>query len=190
MTAHGGDHGEPSRDQAASFPHPDQPPPWQQYPHPPVDPQAPVNYPEYPPAYPPQQQQVPPPPSYGYPPPPYGGPPGFLGHPGYPVAPYYDPYHGYQGSQQQTNGLAVGSLITSLAGVVGTLVLGPLGVLICIVAIVLGVVALSQIKRTHQQGRGLAIAGVAIGSIMPILTLVGLMFVFTVASVLSPMVGH
>jgi len=72
-------------------PYGDQPGPWQQpYQHPPVDPQAPVNYPEYP--YPtPYGSYPPPPPPYGYPsPPPYPGP--------------YDPYQGYP--VQQTNSLA------------------------------------------------------------------------------------
>src|SRR5947209_12928623 len=52
-------------------PYGDQPGPWQPYQHPPVDPQAPVNYPEYP--YPqPYGSYPPPPPPYGYPsPPPY-----------------------------------------------------------------------------------------------------------------------
>ena len=85
MTAPGG--GEPYRDQ---------PGPWQPYQHPPVDPQAPVNYPEYPYPQPPQQ-----PPPYGSypPPPPYGfpSPPQYPGH--------YDPYLGYQA--QQTNGAQV-----------------------------------------------------------------------------------
>ncbi|MDT5083616.1 MAG: hypothetical protein QOJ61_659, partial [Mycobacterium sp.] len=116
MTTQGGDYGEESRDDAAPFPHPDQhqpdqPRPWQQYPHPPVDPQAPVNYPEYPPPYPPQPPPVP---SYGYPPPPHGGPPGYGLPPGYPG--HYDPYQPYQANPYQTNGLAIASLVTSIAG--------------------------------------------------------------------------
>ena len=98
-------------------PYGDQPGPWQPYQHPPVDPQAPVNIPEYPrtdvrPAapppygptgygYPPHRHRMAA--RYGYPsPPPYPGP--------------YDPYQGYPA--QQTNSLAVASLITSIAGVV------------------------------------------------------------------------
>ena len=122
MTAPGGDHGEEYRA------HSDQPRPWQQYPHPPVDPQAPVNYPgrlppgdypQYPPPYPPQPPQPPGPP-YGYPPPPPGGPIGYGGPPpGYPGP--YDPYQAYQANPHQTNGLAVASLVTSIVGATGQL---------------------------------------------------------------------
>ena len=43
------------------------------------------------------------------------------------------------------------------------------GILIPIVGAVLGVVALSQIKRTNQQGRGLAIAGIVVGATAAVL---------------------
>jgi peptidyl-prolyl cis-trans isomerase B (cyclophilin B) len=50
-----------------------------------------------------------------------------------------------------TNGLAITSLVLSI--------------LVCtsLIGAILGHVALSQIKRTGQQGRGLAIAGIAVG---------------------------
>jgi Domain of unknown function (DUF4190) len=163
MTAPGDDRGEPYRDQ------PGQPYPWQQYQHPPVDPSAPVNYPEYP--YPPQPQQPPPPygpAGYGGPPlPPYSGPAGYGGYgappPMYPGG--YDPYQGYH--SQDTNGLAVASLVTSIAGVVLGIPLAIfcyVGWLIPVIGAVLGGIALNQIKQRGQQGRGLAIAGIAIGS--------------------------
>ena len=165
MTAQGGDHGDNSPDEATPYPHTEQSRPWQQYPHPPVDPHAPVNYSDYPPPY-PYPPQPPPVPQYGYPPPPpppggpmgYGGPP-----PGYPIP--YDPYQAYQTSD--TNGLAIASLATSIAGVVLGIPLAIfcyIGLLIPVTGAVLGAVALNQIKRTHQQGRGLAIAGISIGA--------------------------
>ena len=185
MTGPGDDYGEKSHDEAAPFPQGEQPRPWQQYPHPPVDPQAPVNYPEYPPPYPPQPPPVPP---YGYPPPPYGGPPGhggpmgYGGPPGYPVP--YDPYQAYQVGPSETNGLAIASLSTSIAGVVLGIPLAIfcyIGLLIPIVGAVLGAVALSQIKRTNQQGRGLAIAGIAVGAVTTAVLLVIWVGVMTVA---------
>jgi hypothetical protein len=51
-----------------------------------------------------------------------------------------------------TNGLAIASFVCSL-------------LCVNVVAIVLGHVALSQIKRTNEEGRGLAIAGLVIGYI-------------------------
>jgi Domain of unknown function (DUF4190) len=185
MTGPGEDYGDKSHDEAAPFPQGEQPRPWQQYPHPPVDPQAPVNYPEYPPPYP---RQPPPVPPYGYPPPPYGGPPGhggpmgYGGPPGYPVP--YDPYQAYQVGPSETNGLAIASLSTSIAGVVLGIPLAIfcyIGLLIPIVGAVLGAVALSQIKRTNQQGRGLAIAGIAVGAVTTAVLLVIWVGVMTVA---------
>jgi hypothetical protein len=190
MTGPGEDYGDKSHDEAAPFPQGEQPRPWQQYPHPPVDPQAPVNYPEYPPPYPrqPHPRQPPPVPPYGYPPPPYGGPPGhggpmgYGGPPGYPVP--YDPYQAYQVGPSETNGLAIASLSTSIAGVVLGIPLAIfcyIGLLIPIVGAVLGAVALSQIKRTNQQGRGLAIAGIAVGAATTAVLLVIWVGVMTVA---------
>jgi hypothetical protein len=190
MTGPGEDYGDKSHDEAAPFPQGEQPRPWQQYPHPPVDPQAPVNYPEYPPPYPrqPHPRQPPPVPPYGYPPPPYGGPPGhggpmgYGGPPGYPVP--YDPYQAYQVGPSETNGLAIASLSTSIAGVVLGIPLAIfcyIGLLIPIVGAVLGAVALSQIKRTNQQGRGLAIAGIAVGAVTTAVLLVIWVGVMTMA---------
>ena len=196
MTAQGGDHGEEYRADTPPFARPAEPQPWQQYPHPPVDPQAPVNYPEFAPPYPPQPpypSQPPPGPPYGYPPPPAGGPIGYGGPPPYPGP--YDPYQVYQASSYHTNGLAIASLSTSIAGVVLGIPLAIfcyLGLLIPVVGAVLGVVALSQIRRTHQPGHGLAIAGIVVGC----LTAVGLLFVLamvllTAAALKSPrLIGH
>jgi hypothetical protein len=112
----------------------------------------------------------PPPPQYGqsYPPPTYGS--GYGGPPGYPGP--YDPYHPYRDRSHETNGLAIGSLVTSVAGGLLGIPLSfvcYVGILIPIVGAVLGVVALSQIKRTNQQGRGLAIAGIVIGATAAVL---------------------
>ena len=186
MTAQGGDHGEEYRA------HADQPRPWEQYPHPPVDPQAPVNYPEFAPPYPPRPPyppQPPPGPPYGYPPLAPGGPIGYGGPPSYPGP--YDPYQVYQASSYRTNGLATASLITSIAGVVLGIPLAIfcyIGLLIPVVAAVLGAVALSQIRRTHQPGRGLAIAGIVIGCLTTVAMLFLLaMVVLTAAALKSPM---
>lgn len=159
--------------------------PWRDYPPAPVDPQAPVNYPDYPPPYSPQPPPVPP---YGYPCPPQGGPPGYGGPmgyggpPGYPGP--YDPYQPYQVRPLETNRLAIGSLVTSIAGVVLGIPLTffcYIGLLIPIVGAVLGAVALNQIKRTNQQGRGLAIAGIVVGAVPVVLLVVIVIAVMAVA---------
>ncbi|WP_162243377.1 DUF4190 domain-containing protein [Cellulomonas sp. Leaf334] len=94
-----------------------------------------------------------PPPSYGVPGA-YGGPPPY-GTPGFPGAPF-----GYGGVvEPPTDGLAIASLVTSVAGL---LVLagipGPVG-------LGLGIGALRRIRRRGTKGRGMAIAGVVVGAV-------------------------
>jgi hypothetical protein len=95
----------------------------------------------------------------GYPPPPGAGgpclghppPPGSGGpYPGYPPPPGY-PYPGPQRSAG-TNGFAIASLVLSIFGG------GLLGV-------VFGIVALVQIRKNGQRGKGLAIAGLALSGL-------------------------
>jgi|SRR6476620_7424483 len=104
------------------------------------DPYAPVDYPA----------------DAGFPPPIYAPPP--TGYPGaapgyYPV---YDPYQPVRAPG--TNGKAIASLVTSIAGVACC---GPL----VIVGFILGVIAIRETKRTGQQGYGLALAGTIIGGL-------------------------
>jgi Domain of unknown function (DUF4190) len=99
---------------------------------PPDEPQQPAQPPAPPPSPPPQPQPPPTPPAGG-------------------GAAYQPP------QTAQTNGLAIASLVSSIAGFfcgVGY-----------IVGIVLGFIAMNQIDRSGgtQQGRGLALAGVIIG---------------------------
>ncbi|WP_131820882.1 DUF4190 domain-containing protein, partial [Mycobacterium intracellulare] len=67
-----------------------------------------------------------------------------------------------------TNALAIASLIASFTGL-----LCGLG---SIVAIVLGAIALDQIKRTRQEGFGLAVAGIVIGIATLVVILVVVLF--------------
>src|SRR5262245_63234101 len=89
----------------------------------------------------------------GLPPPVY--PPPYPGAPGY--YPAYDPYR--PAKPPGTNGKAIGSLVTSLAG------------LLCcglpsIVGLVLGVVAMRETKRTGQDGYPIALVGTIIGGLV------------------------
>jgi Domain of unknown function (DUF4190) len=179
MTAQGGD-GEEYRA------HGDSTRPWEQYPPPPVDPHEPVNYPEFAPPFPPQPPfGAPQPPGhpYGYPPIGYGGPPPYPGP--------YDPYQAYQGGSYRTNGLAIASLTTSIAGVflgVPLAIFCYIGLLIPIVGAVLGAVALSQIRRNPQPGRGLAIAGIVIGCLTTLgVMVVTALVVLSAAALTGPM---
>ncbi len=89
----------------------------------------------------------PPPPPYGAPPPGYGPPP--TGYPGYGGGAYGAP-------TQKTNTFAIASLVCSIVGVccfAGS-----------VAGIVLGILALNQIKEKGEGGHGLAIAGIVVGA--------------------------
>lgn len=106
---------------------------------------APAPYPA--PSYPPPSYPAP-----SYPAPSYGG----YGAP----APYVDPYNPYGAPPSRgTNGMALASLICSVSGVA-----------ICgvssIVGLILGIVAMNQIKRTGEDGQGMALAGTIIGGLV------------------------
>jgi hypothetical protein len=102
-----------------------------------------------------------PPPAYPGPPPGTSVPPAGAPPWGNPYSPSgFSPAAGPFPAPRQTNGLAIASLACSVAGIIPFF----FGVS-CVVGIVLGFVSLGQIKRAGgvQQGRGLAIAGIAVG---------------------------
>ncbi|WKG02039.1 DUF4190 domain-containing protein [Mycolicibacterium sp. HK-90] len=124
-----------------------------------------LDYPaDVPPGYPPQAFPPPFQPGAGYPP----MPPGQL-PPGYPPGPVgYGP-PGYPGgygmpAPAATNSVAIGSLVASILSLPLTAICA-IGLIAAFVGIGLGVTALNQVKQTGQEGRGLAIAGIAIGGL-------------------------
>lgn len=95
-------------------------------------------------------------------PPPYGGyRPEYPGYPtGYPAG-YPPPGH--------TNGMAVAALVSAV-------LFAPLG-------IVFGHISLAQIRRSGEQGRGLAIAGLVIGYVMTALALLAVLALVVIIAV-------
>ncbi|APF33611.1 hypothetical protein MTS1_00666 [Microbacterium sp. TS-1] len=88
--------------------------------------------------------------------PPYANPP----QQAYQPAGYPAPAYGYGGGypQQKTNTLAIVSMIASIVGFIWLLpVIGS------IAGVIMGHISLSQIKRTNEKGRGMAIAGLIVG---------------------------
>lgn len=79
-------------------------------------------------------------------------------------------------SRRPTNSLAIAALVCSL-------LLAPLG-------IVLGHVSLSQIKRSGEEGRGFAIAGLAIGYLFTVTAVVGLIAFVVFVAALGSAVRH
>lgn len=104
---------------------------------------------------------------------PYAPPPGY-GTPGYAYAPGTYPPAAPGSAGPATNGFAVASLVLSL--------LGLLTGITALVGIALGFVALSQIKRTGQGGRGLAIAGIIIGFVILALTIIGIVIAVAIGA--------
>jgi hypothetical protein len=121
-----------------------------------------------------------PPPIYSMPPQAYPGAPQAYPMPpqAYPGAPgpfpYYDPYR--PTSPPGTNGKAVASLVTSLAG---ALCCAPLG----IVGVILGVIAMRETRSTGQDGHGLAMAGTIVGGVLVLFAVLGVLaYVALIAS--------
>jgi hypothetical protein len=98
-------------------------------------------------------------PSYNAPgPAAYGQPaPGY----GQPAAGYGQPVAG------KTNTLAIVSLVASIAGIVILWGIGSIAAVIC------GHISLNQIKKTGEQGRGMALAGLIIGYAGIVLAIIG-----------------
>ena len=116
----------------------------------------PADYPEPGLGYPPQ-----PPPAYpiGAP---WSGPPPSAAPGSFP-APHdpYDPYHQYgSGTPTGTNGKAIGSMICGALSLVLCMCFAP-----SLAAIILGILGLSETRRTGQAGQGLAIGGLVLGCV-------------------------
>jgi peptidyl-prolyl cis-trans isomerase B (cyclophilin B) len=85
------------------------------------------------------------------------------------------------------NGLATASLIIAIVSIVPILSLGNIfGFIEGVVAVILGSVAASQIKKTNQPGKGMSTAGIIIGvvgSIVPFIVIV-------ILRLLGPQIGE
>jgi hypothetical protein len=115
---------------------------------------------------PPPPGNYPPPPPGSYPPPPPGG--GFP-PPGGPVP------GGYPGVPAKTNTMAIISLVCSCVGLfcgIGS-----------IIGIVLGIMARNQIKQSGENGEGLAMAGIIVGAISLVLSIIfGIIYASSMSS--------
>jgi predicted anti-sigma-YlaC factor YlaD len=85
----------------------------------------------------------------------------------------------YTANPGQTNSLAVVSLVAGIGSFFAHIIPGIGGLTVAIVAIVTGYMARNQIKKTGEQGYGLATAGMIIGIIhvaLIALVVIGLIF--------------
>lgn len=77
-------------------------------------------------------------------------------------------------SGSKTNGLSVAGFVFSLTGFLFTLLAIP--------GLILSIIGLSQIKKTGEEGKGLAIAGIIISSIIIGFVVIVLFFVLLFAA--------
>jgi hypothetical protein len=132
-----------------------------------ADPFAAVDYPDVPP----QHRAAPPatfPPHRDYPTP-YPRHPQTAGYQMY--GPAYPPYGPVPVRTAGTNGKAIASLVCGAASLTLCLCYLP-----ALAAIVLGAVALAEIRRTGQAGQGLAAGGMVLGALS---VLVGVLVMFS-----------
>lgn len=59
-----------------------------------------------------------------------------------------------------------------------------------VVGIVLGFIALSQIKRTGEKGRGLAIAAIVIGAVSVVIGIISVIVLFSAAASIDTQYGY
>ena len=102
-------------------------------------------------------------------------PPGAAGGFQPPAAPY-----GSAPASSQTNGLAVTSLVLGIVGLLTFWACGG-GAILGIAAVVLGVVGLNKAKEMNDNGKGLAIGGIATGALAILAGLSIVFFWFVVA---------
>lgn len=90
---------------------------------------------------------------------PYPGAPQWSNLPAYPMPPYGTPGYGYPGMlPARTNGLAVAAMVTGLSSILFG-VTAP-------VAVVLGIVALVQLRKSREKGLAQAVVGVVVGGVV------------------------
>lgn len=108
----------------------------------------------------------------------YGAPPAAPAY-GAPAAPAYgQPAPGYgQPAGAKTNTLAIVALVASLAGLVTSIGF--------VVGVICGHISLSQIKKTGEQGRGMAVAGLVVGYIGIALSIIAIIVVIAILASLA-----
>ena len=78
-----------------------------------------------------------------------------------------------ENSGNKVNNTEIGYNVMSIVGFVLSFILIPK---FCLVALVISIIALVQISKTKEKGKGLAIAGIAISSSIVIIGLIALIF--------------
>ena len=99
-------------------------------------------------------------------------------------APTYNQHGGYNPYAQPTQSMNIPGLVGFILALIGLFIFWiPIyGLIPAVVALILSIVGLTQIKKTGQNGKGLALAGVIIGALA---TVIGIIYLIYWIAVLS-----
>jgi hypothetical protein len=84
---------------------------------------------------------------------------------GYGYPPPSDYHPGYQNPSGRNNGLAISALVLAILQFLLWFFLLIPGFIAALVALILGVAALGQVRRTGERGRGMAVTGIVLGAL-------------------------
>ncbi len=117
----------------------------------------------------------------------HGQQPGYGGEPGYgAAAPYGDP--GYGTGSAPRNGVGLAALIVGIVTLVLSLI--PFEGYLGVVAIILGVVGLSRVRRRTATNRGAAITGIVLGALAVVVAVLWTIVAALFAQQLGPIISE
>ncbi|GAA1087426.1 DUF4190 domain-containing protein [Tsukamurella spumae] len=109
----------------------------------------------------------------------FGQQPGFPAYPGQNLPGYPAPGYGQQSTG--TNGLAIAALVCGIVSFPLGCAYG-LGIITAIAALIMGIIAMKQVKETGQDGHGMALSGVILGGVYIALFVIAIVIIVIVAA--------
>jgi len=83
---------------------------------------------------------------------------------------------------QRMSGMSIASMVCGIVGIVVSCLFWPVGIVLAIVAVILGILGLNEIKKQPEiGGRGMAITGIVLGGISLVLAILGIIGIAALA---------
>ncbi len=101
----------------------------------------------------------------------YGQQPQGYDQPAYGQPGYDQPGHGSQGPRTMKNGLGIAALVLGILALLSTITIVG-GLLFGLIAIILGIIGRGRVKRGEADNGGMALAGIILGAISMVLSIV------------------